>query len=101
MNRYKFTKLLKDPNGVRFRSVTDYTKIFRKDSDITYYTKFDDSYSTLAYRFYDDVSLWWIIARANEGFKGNLRLPVGTKLNIPTEIGDILSELERLNNKVE
>ena len=65
------------------------------------YTKFDDSYSTLAYRFYDDVSLWWIIARANEGFKGNLRLPVGTKLNIPTEIGDILSELERLNNKVE
>ena len=30
MNRYKFTKLLKDPNGVRFRSVTDYPKIFRK-----------------------------------------------------------------------
>ena len=98
MNRYRFTKLLKDENGIRFRSVTEYPKIVRKDTDISYYTKFGDSYSSLAYKHYQDVSLWWIIARANEGF---VRLPINTKLNIPTEIGEILSDLERLNNRIE
>jgi|TARA_B100001939_G_C16929257_1_gene613200 hypothetical protein len=101
MNRYRFTKLLKDENGIRFRSITEYPKIVRKDTDVVYYTKFGDSYSSLAYKHYKDVSLWWIIARANEGFKGNVRLPINTKLNIPTEIGEILSDLERLNNRVE
>ena len=101
MNRYRFTKLIKDPNGIRYRSVTEYPQIFRSDSDIIYYTKEGDSYSNLAYKHYGDVSLWWIIARANEGFKGNTRLPINTKLIIPKEIGEILSELERLNSRIE
>ena len=37
----------------------------------------------------------------NEGFKGNTTLPINTKLIIPKEIGEILSELERLNSRVE
>ena len=43
MNRYRFTKLLKDENGIRFRSITEYPKIVRKDTDVVYYTKFGDS----------------------------------------------------------
>ena len=99
MNRYRFSKLLKDPNGIRYRSVTEYPKISRKDSDIIYFTKEGDSYGNLAYKYYKDVSLWWIIARANEGFKGNTRLPINSKLIIPIDIGEILSGLDRINSR--
>ena len=43
----------------------------------------------------------WIIAKANEGFKGNIKFKIGEKITIPMEIGEIVSELERLNNRVD
>ena len=55
MNRYKFTRVMKDKvEGTRYKSTTLYPKITRKDSDITYYTKFGDSYGLLVNRFYSD-----------------------------------------------
>ncbi len=102
MNRYKFTRVKKDKvKGVRYKSTTLYPQIQRKNSDITYYTKFGDSYGSLAHKYYQDNSLWWIIAKANEGFKGNIKFKVGEKVTIPMEIGGIISELERLNNRVD
>jgi len=102
MNRYKFTRVKKDKvEGTRYKSTTLYPKITRKDSDITYYTRFGDSYGSLANRFYSDQSLWWVIAKANEGFKGNLKFKIGERVIIPMEIGEIVSELERLNNRVD
>ena len=46
MNRYRYTKLIKDPNGIRYRSVTGIHKYQRSDSDIIYYTREGDSYQT-------------------------------------------------------
>ena len=100
--RNKFTRVKKDKvEGLRYKSTTLYPTITRKDSDITYYTKFGDSYGSLAHRFYGDQSLWWIIAKANEGFKGNIRFKIGERILVPMEVGEIVSELERLNNRVD
>ena len=100
--RYKFTRVKKDKvEGLRYKSTTLYPTITRKDSDITYYTKFGDSYGSLAHRFYGDQSLWGIIAKANEGFKGNIRFKIGERILVPMEVGEIVSELERLNNRVD
>ena len=55
MNRYKFTRVMKDKvEGIRYKSTTLYPKIESRDSDITYYTRFGDSYGSLANRFYSD-----------------------------------------------
>ena len=98
--RYKFTRVKKDKvEGVRYKSTTLYPTITRKDSDITYYTKFGDSYGSLAHRFYGDQTLWWIIAQAN-GIKGFTSLyPNNFKgqLRIPTQIQDILTEFNSIN----
>jgi len=47
-----------------------------------YITSYGDTWTGLAYKFYNDVKLWWIICTAN-----NIQNPVnfpepGTKLNI-------------------
>jgi nucleoid-associated protein YgaU len=98
MSRYKNTKIITDKiTKYPVLSSTEYPIIKRKDSDIVYFVKFDDSYHTLAYRFYGDTSLWWIIARANNNFAGNFTMVIGSKIIIPTEIGEILSKLAKLN----
>jgi hypothetical protein len=49
---------------------------------------------TLAYRFYDDVTAWPIIAAANGIGKGTLYVPSGTVLRIPsqTEFEEIIKQ---------
>ena len=102
MNRYKFTRVTKDKiRGVRFKQTTLYPSISRKDTDVTHYTRYGDSYESLAYKYYGDQTLWWIIAKANEGFKGNIKLKIGQKMIVPMHVGEIISELERLNSRVD
>tara|TARA_Y100001963_G_scaffold109556_1_gene151491 strand:- start:2665 stop:2973 length:309 start_codon:yes stop_codon:yes gene_type:complete len=98
MNRYKNTKIKRDKQlKVRYKSTTEYPSIQRRDSDIVYYSKYGDTYSNLAYRFYQDQSLWWVIAKANEGFKGDITIKPATRLYIPQEVGIIVGELNRMN----
>ena len=98
MSRYKNTKIVKDRiKKYKVFASTEYPIIERRDSDITYYVKFDDSFMSLAHRFYNDQTLWWIIARANNNFVGNIKMEVGKKLIIPTEIGEILKQHSKLN----
>jgi nucleoid-associated protein YgaU len=40
----------------------------------------------LALTFYEDATLWWIIAAANGLGKGTLLIPGGVKLRIPDRI---------------
>jgi nucleoid-associated protein YgaU len=43
-----------------------------------------DRFDTLAYRYYNDASKWWIIAKANNLVNGSIFIPPGTKLIIPS-----------------
>jgi nucleoid-associated protein YgaU len=52
----------------------------------------------LAYAYYKDPTLWWIIAEANNIGKGDLLVPVGKQIRIPTEITSIIEEYSALNN---
>jgi nucleoid-associated protein YgaU len=97
-SRYKSTRIKKDKfTGNRVLKVTEYPKVTSKETDIIYYTKDYDSYMSLAYRFYNDQSLWWVIARANSPFKGKFKFEAGTKLIIPTDLNDFFSEHNLIN----
>ena len=50
-----------------------------------------------ANQYYKNADLWWIIAQANHIGKGTLVVEPGLQIRIPTEIGDILADLEDIN----
>ena len=94
MGRYDNTSITLNRKNQRVLVPTLYPEIPLSDSDQFVYPKDGERLENIAFQYYGDVSLWWIIAQAN-GIKGFTSLyPNNFKgqLRIPTQIQDILSE---------
>jgi hypothetical protein len=52
----------------------------------------------LAFKYYKNPSLWWIIAQANNIGKGKLSVPAGLQLRIPINVTTILNNYTVLNS---
>ena len=96
--RYKTAKIRKDKNGTRYYKPTIVPNVPIKDSDIFVYPVYGDRFETIAQRYYNDSTLWWIIAKANELSKGQISPDPLKKLRIPTEIDDILESVQKSNS---
>ena len=96
MNRYSYTKVKKDKNGVRSLKITRYPEILVRDTGTFHFARDFERFDWLAHKYYDDSTLWWIIAKAN-GYSHESRPKVGDKIRIPRDINSILQELHRLN----
>jgi len=113
MNRYtdKKTKKVKDARG---RLLDDYDRRLpipertvyqsiiyptmpHNPEDIWIRTRIGDRFDTVAHEFYQDVTLWWIIARANRLVNGSLAIEPGIKLRVPIEFEKIVHEFHRIN----
>ena len=70
-----------------------------KAEDIWIRTRIGDRFDTLAHEFYEDVTLWWIIAKANKMINGSLAVEPGIKLRIPVEQEQILHEFHTINRE--
>jgi len=97
MSRYKNTRKKINKKGKRVFRPTMYPKIPMKDSDIFIYPKFGDRLDTLAQKYYQDVSLWWIIAKANNLDKAEIGLNVEKQIRIPMNIEVILNKLKDMS----
>ena len=98
MNRYKDIDILKNENGKRYRSTVKYPMIDKKSNDIYIIGRQGDRLDSLAYKYYDNSRLWWIIARANGIGKGDLSVPIGTQIRIPKDPISIVKEYNNLNS---
>ena len=98
MSRYDNQTILKDENGTRYLSQTLYPKIPIKDSDIFIQGTYGRRLDNLAYDYYGDVQLWWIIARANNENKGSMYTKPGKEYTIPQEITSIIQKFNELND---
>ena len=96
--RYDSAKVRKDKNGTRYYKPTIVPNVPIKDSDIFVYPIYGERFETIAQRYYNDSTLWWIIAKANELSKGQISADPLKKLRIPTEIDDILESVEKSNS---
>lgn len=96
MNRYQYTKAKKDKNGVRSLKITRYPEILVRDTDTFHFARDFERFDWLAHKYYNDSTLWWIIAKAN-GYSHESRPKVGDKIRIPRDINSILQELHKLN----
>ena len=87
------TKKLNDGREV-FKSKI-YPKIPKSDSDIYIVTQGGDRLDSIAYQFYENSSLWWIIASANNIHDAPFALPEGTELRVPMNYVSILNNFNK------
>jgi hypothetical protein len=96
-SRYNYTSKKKNKDGKRVFRPTMYPRIPIKDSDIFIYPRFGDRLDNLAQKYYQDVSLWWIIAKANNLDEAHIGLNVGKQIRIPMDIKPIISKLKEMS----
>ena len=99
MRRYANISVTTRYDGKRVFLTTSYPIVSSSDSDIIVVSNEGDYLDTLAYKYYGDATLWWIIANVNNIGKGRLSVPTGTTLRIPTNVSAIIDQFNRLNSK--
>lgn len=106
MKRYATIQTLRNTNenvgtlGTVYYRNTKYPEIPLSENDIYVLTDFGDRLDLLANQFYNDVTLYWIIAAANpnEVSFGSLFVDEGTQLRIPINISSIIDSYIELNS---
>jgi len=96
--RYQTTSNIQTASEKYRKSTTIYpTMPINPSQDIYIRTTTMDRLDKLAYDFYGDASMWWIIATANNLGKGTLIIPSNTRIRIPSSQNaqDILINLNQ------
>ena len=97
MNRYVVAKTIKLRDETVPKHATSFNpQINRRNDDLFIRTVAGDRLDNLAHEFYKDVSLWWIIAKAN-GLKGVAVPPLDEPIRIPGNITNIIENFNDLN----
>ena len=105
MNRYSNIKKLRNTNefvgtlGTLYYDNPTYPEIPPNVNDIWVETEFGDRLDSLAYQFYRDVTLYWVISIGNPDKinMGSLFIPIGSQIRIPTDIVSIVDSYNVLN----
>ena len=88
-SRYTNNEIQKLKDGREVYRTKIYPNIPLSDNDIYAVTQTGDRLDTLAYQFFGDASLWWIIATANNIHNAPLGIKDGTILRIPSNYIEI------------
>jgi hypothetical protein len=89
-SRYENNKNKKLNDGRIVYHSKIYPEIPLRDDDIYVASETGDRLDTLAFQYYEDASLWWIIASANNIHNAPFGLKDGTILRIPQNYIEII-----------
>ena len=96
-NRYQYTKIIRNDKGKRYYTNNIYPEVPVSDNDIYIITSITDRLDVIAYNFYGDSTLYWIISTANN-LPGDTLIPdPGTQLRIPTNVQSVIYLYNRIN----
>jgi hypothetical protein len=96
--RYNNGTLLKTSNGKPYFKGKQYPNIPLSETDVYVVTTIGDRLDLLAYSYYRDTGLWWVIAAANNNVtKGSLFPIPGTQLRIPANASPALNLFNKFN----
>jgi hypothetical protein len=97
MNRYTDIDNIETQEGRQYKRTTIYPAIPVSEDDIYIITTIEDRYDTLSLQFYNDASLWWIIASANNSERASLIVQPGVQLRIPASKSQAVELFNREN----
>ena len=101
MSRYSQTPIIRSVQDGKRRFINvKYPSISLDSQDIYLYTTQGDRYDVMAYQFYKDTSLWWIISYANSHQDSSSIYPaMGTQIRVPapSRLSSILMQYDMLN----
>lgn len=98
MKRYNNIPVQTRFDGKRVYKTTIYPVISPLPTDIQVVSNEGDYLDTLAYKYYGDPTLYWIIAVANNIGKGRFSVTPGLTLRVPVNVNDIIDQFNRLNS---
>jgi nucleoid-associated protein YgaU len=97
--RYNTPEILINKNGQRYFKARKYPPIPPLESDIYVVTVQGDRLDLLAYTYYNDATLWWVISMANNNVTvGSMFPEPGTQLRIPTDLTTVIAIFNNENN---
>lgn len=99
-NRLRHILIKKDKEtGKRYYVNIEYPDIPVSSNDIYIISKSTDRLDLLAYDYYQDPQLWWVISKANPDKvkRDSLFLRPGLQIRIPSEIEEIYNDFDKLN----
>jgi len=94
-SRYENNEKKKTFDGKEVLRTRIYPNIPLRDDDVYVMTETGDRLDTLAWQYYENPTLWWIIASANNIHDAPLGLKDGTILRIPQNYLSILTEFSK------
>ena len=105
MNRYETIQEIRNENpyvgtiGDEYYDTVYYPEVGASEADIYIESEFGDRLDALAYQFYGDTTLYWIIAirNPNKVNFGSIYLSPGSQIAIPQDISTIVDEYRDLN----
>jgi len=96
-SRYQTINTTKNSLRVTHYVNNIYPDIIANPDDIYVITTVGDRLDLLAYEYYKDTTLWWVIASANALPGDSLLPPIGIQLRIPSDMQTILSNYTQIN----
>lgn len=107
MNRYQTIEKIRNENqfvgtiGDLYYNTVSYPEVGARESDIYVETEFGDRLESLAFQFYGDTTLYWIISirNPNKVNFGSVFLTPGSIIAIPVDISGIVDSYVNLNER--
>jgi len=92
--------ILRDTNGKRYYKNVLYPNIPLNVNDIYVLTSIQDRVDQLAYQYYKDETLWWVIMEANTDVleRDSFFTGAGKQIRIPADTNKVIQDFNRLNN---
>jgi len=96
--RYDDKIILKTDQDKPYIKGKQYPNIPLSENDVYVITTIGDRLDSLAYSYYRDVNMWWVISAANNNVTKGSMFPVpGTQLRIPTNLSSVLRLFNQFN----
>lgn len=97
-HRYQNIQIVKyESTGNQYYTNNLYPEIPVSDQDDYVIAVLGDRIDLLAFDFYGDVALWWVIASANSLPGDSLYLEPGTQIRIPSDVPGIINQYRQAN----
>jgi len=98
MNRYNNSTIDQTQQGKPYLKQRFYPNIPLSENDVYVITTVGDRLDSIAYSYYNDATLWWVISAANNNITKGALYPIpGTQLRIPTDLNMVLNLFNQFN----